>query len=98
MIDDMAAITISEEEAARDFAGLMARVRAGEEVVIAGSSDAVVMRKQTTSKDPSIEATLKRLAESRASLGYTPVMGEDFASDLEEIVGRRSPADRSAWE
>jgi antitoxin (DNA-binding transcriptional repressor) of toxin-antitoxin stability system len=37
----MATIRITEAEAARDFAGLMARVRAGAEVVIDDASPAV---------------------------------------------------------
>ena len=36
-------IHISEEEAARDFAGLMARVRAGAEVVIESDARAVAV-------------------------------------------------------
>ena len=44
----MATIHISEAEAARDFAGLMARVRAGAEIVIEkAASPAVVLRVAT---------------------------------------------------
>ena len=40
----MAVIHISEAEAARDFAGLLARVRAGTEVVIEGGVPIVLSR------------------------------------------------------
>jgi prevent-host-death family protein len=39
----MSAIRISESDAASDFAGLMARVRAGEEIVIESDSHPVAV-------------------------------------------------------
>ena len=58
MILDMAVIHISEAEAARDFAALLARVRAGAEVVIDhGASPSVVLRLAA-------ERPVRRLSES----------------------------------
>ncbi len=93
----MAAITITREEAARDFAGLVDRVLAGDEVVIAGPSAEVVMHRRQ--KDPSIEATIARFDALRQRHGDDVLrMGSDFADDLEEIVRNRKPRDRSMYE
>jgi antitoxin (DNA-binding transcriptional repressor) of toxin-antitoxin stability system len=95
----MAVIHISEAEAVRDFASLLVRVRAGEEVVIdTGSQPVSLVLKSGWSKDPSVKATLERMKASSAALGYTPVMDAEFAQDMEEIIRNRKPADRSAWD
>lgn len=54
----MAVIHISEADAARDFAGLMARVRAGVEIVIEnGTYPAAVLRVATPPRRPSRSAS-----------------------------------------
>jgi antitoxin (DNA-binding transcriptional repressor) of toxin-antitoxin stability system len=94
----MAVIHISEAEAARDFAGLMARVRAGAEVVIEDGSLAVAVLHAPTPPRRSISESIT-LAEARSKkLGYTPVMDAEFAADMEEIIRNRKPRDTSAWD
>jgi hypothetical protein len=81
----MATIRISETDAARDFHSLMARVRAGVEVVAA--------------RPGRLLSESIALAEAHAKeLGYEPVMDADFAPDMEEIVRKRRPRDTSAWD
>jgi hypothetical protein len=94
----MAAIRISETEAARDFAGLMARVRAGAEVVI--ESDAVaVVRPAGNEFRPRLLSESIALAKAHAKeLGYEPRMDPEFAADLEEILRSRKPWTPPAWE
>ncbi len=94
----MEVIHISEADAARDFAGLMARVRAGAEVVIDDVAPAV--RLTTVAARPGrLLSTSFALAEAHAKeLGYEPVMDADFAADMEEIIRNRKAADRSAWD
>jgi len=95
----MAVTHISEAEAIRDFAGVLAKVRAGDEIVIdTGAEPVSVVLKSAWSKDPSITATLARMKASSEELGYTPVMDAEFAADMEEIIRNRKPADRSAWD
>jgi antitoxin (DNA-binding transcriptional repressor) of toxin-antitoxin stability system len=93
----MATIHISEADAYRDFAGLLARVRAGAEVVIeSGAAPGIVLR---TAAPPrrSISESIA-LAEARSKeLGYKPVMDAGYAADLEEIIRNRKPRDTSAW-
>jgi len=94
----MAIIHISEAEAASDFAALMARVRAGEEIVIESGSHPVAVIRAVAPPRRSISESIA-LAEARSKeLGYTPVMEAEFASDMEKIIRDRKPRDTSEWD
>lgn len=95
----MDTIHISEDEAARDFAGLMARVRAGAEVVIENAnSPAVVLRVAEEPRGRLLSESIA-IAEARTrERGYPAVMDADFAADMEEIIRNRKPRDTSAWD
>ena len=81
IIMSMATIHISAAEAARDFAGLLARVRAGAEVVIEDGPLAVAVLHAPTSPRRSIEECIALLpADSPATID------EDFASDVAAAV------------
>ncbi len=95
----MAAVRISEAEAARDFAGLMARVRAGDEVTIESDNQPAVLI-HTAFPRRSISESIA-LAQARSKeLGYEPVMDAEFAADMEEIIRNRQrrPRNPSAWD
>ncbi len=96
----MATIRISEAEAARDFAGLLARVRAGAEVVIESDAHPVaVVRPAGNDFRPRLISESIALAKKHAEeLGYEPRMDPDFAADLEEIIRSRKPWNPPAWE
>ena len=93
-------IHISEEEAGRDFPGLMARVRAGAEVVIESDARAVaVVRPVGEAFRPRLLSESIALAKKHAEeLGFEPRMDADFAADLEEIIRSRRPWNPPAWE
>jgi antitoxin (DNA-binding transcriptional repressor) of toxin-antitoxin stability system len=93
-------IHISEAEAARDFAGVLARVREGTEVVIESDTRAVaVVRPADEEFRPRLLSESIALAKKHAAeLGYEPRMHPDFAADLEEIIGNRRPWNPPAWE
>ncbi len=86
---------MSEAEAARDFAGLLASVRAGAEVVIdKGASPAVVLRVAD-------EPVVRRLSESlrMASEHRSPaVLDEGFARDLEAVISSHPEPLQSSWD
>lgn len=94
------AIHISEEEAARDFAGVLARVREGAEVVIESDARPVaIVRPANDEFRPRLLSESIALARKHAeALGYEPRMDPDFAADLEEIAKNRRPWNPSAWE
>lgn len=94
----MATIHISVDEAAREFATLLDRVRAGAEVVIEDGTKAVAVLKAPAPPRRSISESIA-LAKARSKrLGYKPVMDADFAADLEEIIRNRKPRDTTAWD
>ena len=94
----MATIRISEADAARDFAGLIARVRLGVEIVIENdAAPAVVLRAAEPARRSISESIAMAEARTR-ELGYKPVMDAGFAADLKEIIGNRKPRDTSAWD
>lgn len=94
----MAVIHISEADAARDLPGLLARVRAGVEIVIESDTHPAAVLRPAAPPRRSISESIA-LAEARTKeLGYKPVMDAGFAADLEEIVRNRKPRDTSAWD
>jgi prevent-host-death family protein len=88
-------IHISEAEAASDFASLLARVRAGAEVVIELDARpvAVVLPAESSVRLLSESLRLAREHGSRATLD------EDFAKDVEAAIERhREPLTPPAWD
>jgi antitoxin (DNA-binding transcriptional repressor) of toxin-antitoxin stability system len=95
----MATIHIPEAEAARDFPGLLARVRAGEEIVIENeASPAVVLRIAVEPRGRLLSESIAMAEAHAKELGYEPRMDPEFAADLEEIIRNRKPRDTSAWD
>jgi antitoxin (DNA-binding transcriptional repressor) of toxin-antitoxin stability system len=88
-------IHISEAEAARDFAGLLARVRAGDEIVIGDAAHLVAVVRPAEPHVRLLSESL-RLAREHAS---TATLDEDFARDLEEAINsHREPLNPPAWD
>jgi prevent-host-death family protein len=95
----MAVIHISEAEALADFATLLARVRAGEEIVIESNAQPVAVLKPIVEPRGRPLSVSIALAEAHANeVGYEPVMDEGFAADLEEIIRNRKLRDPSVWD
>ena len=90
----MATIRISAAEAARDFNGLLARVRAGAEFVIEDpSAPSVVLR-------PASEPSLRRLSESLrlAKEGASiATLDGGFGKDLEGAVNSHPEPLENYW-
>jgi antitoxin (DNA-binding transcriptional repressor) of toxin-antitoxin stability system len=93
-------VHISEAEALSNFADVLARVRAGAEVVIEKDARAVaVVRPAGEEFRPRLLSESIALAKKHAEeLGYEPRMDPDFAADLEEIIKSRRPWNPPAWE
>lgn len=96
---DMVRIQISEAEAARDFAAVLARARSGAEIITGDdASPAVVLRVASEPRGRLLSESIA-LAEAHArELGHEPVMDSGFAADLEEIISKRKPRDTSIWD
>ena len=87
-------IHISEAEAARDFASVLARVRAGAEVVIESGKMPVAVIHAPAPPRRSISECIELLPEDSPA-----VMDADFAKDVEAAIdSHREPLEPPAWD
>jgi antitoxin (DNA-binding transcriptional repressor) of toxin-antitoxin stability system len=91
----MATIHIPEDEAARDFAGLLARVRAGDEIVIEKeAAPGVVLRAAVEPRGRLLSESIA-LAEARAAeSGTEPVRTPMLRPIWKRSSGTAAPAKR----
>lgn len=94
----MAKIHMSEADAARDFAALMARVRAGAEVVIENGTLPVAVIHTPVPPSRAISECIALAKKHEEETGEAPVLDADFAADVEEIIRNRKPWNPPAWE
>jgi antitoxin (DNA-binding transcriptional repressor) of toxin-antitoxin stability system len=90
-------IHLSEAEAARDFPAVLARVRAGAEIVIDGHEPIVVVR-AAPMRGRLISECIALAKTHEEETGKAPVLDPDFAADVDEIVKNRKPWNPPAWE
>jgi len=91
-------IHISEREAASEFAALMARVRAGTEVIIESGNQPVAVLHAAEPVSRSISECIALAKAHEEETGKAPVLDPDFAEDVEEILGHRRLWKPPAWE
>ena len=90
----MATFHISEADAAREFAGLMARVRAGAEIVIENDARPVAVLRSPTPPRRTIEECVALLSPDSPA-----TIDEDFAADVAAAVAaHREPLNPPAWD
>jgi antitoxin (DNA-binding transcriptional repressor) of toxin-antitoxin stability system len=99
MIEDMAQIHMTEAEAARDFHAVLARVRAGAEIVIEEDRKAVAVIRTPQGPGRPIAECIAIAKAYEERLGYAPIPDEDFARDVQEAIdAHREPLDPPAWD
>jgi antitoxin (DNA-binding transcriptional repressor) of toxin-antitoxin stability system len=93
----MATIHIPESEAARDFAAVMAYVRAGSEVVIEDDALAVAVVSPPAGRLGILLSEVIARAEAR---GSTVTLDGDFGRDLEDAIAshRDDALSPPAWD
>jgi antitoxin (DNA-binding transcriptional repressor) of toxin-antitoxin stability system len=94
-------IHISEAEAESDFGSVLARVRAGAEVIIeseSGGPPVAVVRAVGTRPGRLLSESIALAKVHAIELGYEPTMDPEFAADLEEIVRNRKPWNPPSWD
>ena len=90
----METIHISEDEAVRDFAGLLAHVRLGSEVVIESSTSPAAVLRMAAPPRRSIEECIALLPADSVA-----VVDEEFAADVEAaIAAHREPLNPPDWD
>ncbi len=95
IIMGMAVIHISEAEAARDFAALLARVRAGAEVVIDDGPHTAVVLCVAAERPVRLLSESLRLAKEH---GSTVTLDGGFAHDLEAVINSHPEPLKSSWD
>ena len=89
-------IHISEQEAVSDFASLLARGRAGAEVIIEQGAKPVAVIKPITARPGRLLSESIALAEAH---GSTATLDGDFAADLKAVINsHREPLNPPAWD
>ena len=91
-------IHISEIEAANNFASLLARVRAGAEVVIEHDKLPVAVIHALAPPRRTISECIALAKAHEEETGEVPIMDADFAADIEEIIRNREVWDPPTWE
>ena len=94
----MAVVHISEADAARDLSGIMARVYAGEEVIIYNSTLSVAIVPSANPLRRSVSDCIALAKKHEVESGEAPVLDSDFAADVEEIIRNRKPWSPPAWD
>lgn len=98
MIVAVATYHISEAEAARDFASVMVRVRAGYEVIVESESKPVAIIHTPPFPTRTLSESIALAKAHAEELGFEPVMDADFAADMEEIIRNRKPREITEWD
>jgi hypothetical protein len=96
----VATIHISELEAARDFSGVMAKVRVGADFVIESENGvvAIVRPPEADFRPRLISECVSEEMKSGAEGEETPVFDAGFGDDLAEIIRNRKPWNPPAWD
>jgi antitoxin (DNA-binding transcriptional repressor) of toxin-antitoxin stability system len=88
-------VHVTEAEAAKDFAAVMSKVRAGAEVVIEKDALPVAVVKAPESTPRLLSESLRLIRER----GSTVTLDGGFAKDVEEFIeSHREPLDPPAWD
>jgi antitoxin (DNA-binding transcriptional repressor) of toxin-antitoxin stability system len=93
----MAVIHISEAEAARDFARLMVRVRAGEKVIIEENTSPIAILQPATAANPHVRLLSESLRLAKEH-GSTATLDGDFARDLEAVINSHPEPLSNPWD
>jgi antitoxin (DNA-binding transcriptional repressor) of toxin-antitoxin stability system len=85
---------MSEAEIARDFAAVLAKVRAGTEVIVDDGYRRIASITPAGEPGRDIDECIAILN----SRGSDATLDDDYGADLESIIAERKPLDTSAWE
>jgi antitoxin (DNA-binding transcriptional repressor) of toxin-antitoxin stability system len=91
-------IHVSEAEAASNFTALMARVRAGAEIVIENGERPVAVLHAAEPLRRSISECIALAKTHEDETGEAPILDPGLAGDVEEILSRRRRWNPPTWE
>jgi hypothetical protein len=85
----MATIHISETEAARDFAGIIAEVRSGAEIIIENGTLPLVILRSEFPVRRTVSECIELARKHEQETDETPILDPDFADDAAQIIDNR---------
>jgi len=92
----MASVRVSTKEAAYDFAGVLAKVREGAEIILQQDDADVAVIRSIGGRSGRPVAAILREARERNS---TATLDDDFTQDLTEaITAQRTPWNPPSWD
>lgn len=91
----MATVRMSEADAARDFSAVLARVRAGEEVVIENDAHPVAVVTAPAKRRALMLSEILARAKARNS---TSTLDPDFGRDLEDAIASHPEPIDISWD
>jgi antitoxin (DNA-binding transcriptional repressor) of toxin-antitoxin stability system len=94
----MGSTHISAEEAALNLSALIARVHAGEEIIIDNGSLTVAVVPSAAPVRRSVSECIAIARRHEEISGSSPVFDPDFATDVNNIVRDRKPWNPPAWD
>ena len=99
MIGLMATLRITDAELARDIHAVLAKVRAGDEVIVEQDHRAVAVIKTPPGPGRAIGECIALARAFEEKLGRAPVPDPDFARDVEAAVeAHREPLNAPPWD
>jgi antitoxin (DNA-binding transcriptional repressor) of toxin-antitoxin stability system len=98
MIETMATLHITDSELAGDIQGVLAKVRAGVEVIVEQDNRPVAVIKTPQGPGRRISECIALAKAHEEMLGYAPVPDADFAKDVQAAIdAHREPLSPPAW-
>jgi len=91
----MATVRISESEAARDFLAVLARVRAGEEIVIDDGASPEVVLSASLGRPGRLLSESLRIAREN---GFTSTLDGGFDADLNAVIASHQEPLDTSWD
>jgi antitoxin (DNA-binding transcriptional repressor) of toxin-antitoxin stability system len=93
----MATNHISAADAVRDFDAVLARIQAGETIVIERESLPVAVVAAPVPKARLLSEVIEAFRRKEATMDEVPVLDPEFADVVEERIRNRKPRDLSRW-
>jgi antitoxin (DNA-binding transcriptional repressor) of toxin-antitoxin stability system len=98
MIEDMAALHISEAELARDLHAVLEQVRRGGEVVVEQDHLPVAVLRPAEQPGRLLSESIAIARQREIEFGAAAVLDADFAEDMEDIVRNRQLWNATSWD
>jgi len=98
MINEMEPLHISEADAARDLAKVLNLVQAGSEVVIERNAQPFAVIRAAATARCTISECIAMAEAHEKETGNAPMLDEDFAADIEDIVRNRKHWNPPTWD